>query len=645
MGRLTEDQAALVQLSELWERERVASRDRFREERDLLPFADRIRRGQALRALEVDEVSPGAGDMSLLTLECGVPAELAGFRLGPGQPVVLWRDRPDQPEALTGTLARRRGGKLTVMVQGDTRWAEEKALNLDRDDSDATFARGASAIHFFQEAPGKEPTGLLRSVLFGAAQPTFGKPDQTPLLDTELNPPQVEAAAQALAAESVALIHGPPGTGKTRTLVEVIRRHVAAGRRVLATAASNQAVDNLGERLVLAGVDVLRIGHPTRVSDALEPHLLSNRLAASEETRLARDWLREANELRRSLNRTRRGSVDWKERREERRQTRREIGRLHKDARQQLGRTRRALIESASVVCSTAAGADARLLGSLRWDVVVLDEATQAADPIALSALSRGDVAVLAGDPCQLPPTVIDPAAEREGLGRTLFERLAERCPESCRLLEVQHRMHARIAEHPNQAHYEGRLVDHPSVAGHTLADLGVAEDPLRPGPLILIDTAGKGWDDEKGPDDPSTRNPQQAERTAREVQRLISRGLSPRDLAVIAPYDAQVRLLRQLLDAERSEGLAVRSIDGFQGQEREAVVVDLVRSNFEGEVGFLRDTRRLNVALTRAKRLLLVVGDSATFTRLDYLAKFMEVVEAGEGYLSAWNDEGEPLG
>lgn len=644
MERLTEDQAALAKLSDLWERERIASRDRFREERDLLPFADRIRRGQALRALEVDEVSPGAGDMSVLILECGVPDELAEFRLGPGQPVVLWRDRPDEPEALTGTLARRRGGKLSVMVHGDTRWAEEKALNLDRDDSDATFTRGARALRFFQEAPGKEPTGLLRAVLFGDSQPTFGKPDASPVIDAELNPPQVEAAAHALRAESVALIHGPPGTGKTRTLVEVIRRHVAAGRRVLATAASNQAVDNLGERLVLAGVDVLRIGHPTRVSEALEPHLLSTRLAASEETRLARDWLREANELRRNMNRTRRGSVDYKERREERREARREIGRLHKDARHQFSRTRRALIESASVVCSTAAGADAKLLGNLRWEVVVLDEATQAADPIALAALSRGDVAVLAGDPCQLPPTVIDPGAEREGLGTTLFERLAERWPESCRLLEVQHRMHARIAEHPNLAHYEGRLVNHPSVAGHTLADLEVADDPLRPGPLVLVDTAGKGWDDEKGPDDPSTRNPQQAERTAREVRRLIGRGLSPRDVAVIAPYDAQVRLLRQLLDAERAEGLAVRSIDGFQGQEREAVVVDLVRSNFEGQVGFLSDTRRLNVALTRAKRLLLVIGDSATFTRLGYLADFMEVVEAGEGYLSAWNDEAEPF-
>ena len=635
---------ALAQLAQLWERERLASRARFRAERDEISFPERVRRGQALRALEVDEVAPAPGDLSLLWLTCAVPDERREFRLGAGQPVVLWRDRPDEPQALTGTLARRRGDLVGVMVHGDTDWAEDGALNLDRDDSDATFARGARALRVFMDAGEREPAGLLRAVLFGSATPKFRAPDATPLLDPELNEPQQAAAAHALAAESVALIHGPPGTGKTRTLVEVIRRHVAAGRRVLAAAASNQAVDNLGERLIAAGVDVLRIGHPARVSPALEPCLLSARLAEAEETRLAREWIREADELRRNLGKKRRGVTDWKAAREERRATRREIGRLHRDARQQLERTRRGLIDQAAVVCSTAAGADSELLRGARWDVVVLDEATQAPDPIALAALSRGDVAVLAGDPCQLPPTVIDEGAARAGLGTTLFERLAARTPETCRLLQVQHRMHRAISAYPNQAHYEGRLVDHEAVAAHTLADLGVAPDPLRPGPLHFVDSAGKGWDDERSDADPSTSNPAQAARTVAEVRRLLSRGLAPSGVAVIAPYEAQVRLLRELLSEERSQGLAVRSIDGFQGQEREAVIVDLVRSNHEGQVGFLSDTRRLNVAFTRAKRLLLVIGDSATVTQLAYLSGFLAHVEAEEGYLSAWADEAEPL-
>ena len=238
-------------------------------------------------------------------------------------------------------------------------------------------------------------------------------------------------------------------------------------------------------------------------------------------------------------------------------------------------------------------------------------------------------------------PTVISRDAERQGLGTTLFERLRRAQPEVCRMLEVQHRMHREIMSFPSESMYEGRLRAAEGVAEHVLAGLGVREDPLRPGPLHFLDTAGKGWDDERDEDDPSTRNPGQAERTAAEVRRLLSRGLAPADLAVISPYDAQVRLLRELLEDERGLGLSVRSIDGFQGQEREAVVLDLVRSNAEGRLGFLADTRRLNVALTRARRFLLVIGDSATISGHDVFAAFLASIEAREGcYLSAWTDE-----
>ncbi|HBP21884.1 MAG TPA: hypothetical protein DEA08_29385, partial [Planctomycetes bacterium] len=376
---------------------------------------------------------------------------------------------------------------------------------------------------------------------------------------------------------------------------------------------------------------------PARVSDSLEPRLLGTLLEQSEETKLAREWFKEAHALKRDQARWTRKPRS----REERRELGREAGRLFRDARQQIERTRKAILASTPVICSTSAGADAELLGDLRWDTVVLDEATQAVDPVALAALSRGDKVVMAGDPCQLPPTVISREAERLGLGTTFFERLRLAQPDACRMLEVQHRMHREIMRFPSESMYEGRLQAADHVAAHSLAGLGVREDPLRPGPLHFLDTAGKGWDDERDEDDPSTRNPGQAERTAAEVRRLLSRGLSPKDLAVIAPYDAQVRLLRELLEDERSQGLSVRSIDGFQGQEREAVVLDLVRSNQEGRLGFLADIRRLNVALTRARRFLLVIGDSATLSGHDYFAAFLESIEAREGcYLSAWTDE-----
>lgn len=299
-------------------------------------------------------------------------------------------------------------------------------------------------------------------------------PPWTPL-DADLNGPQRAAVDLALAAERVAAIHGPPGTGKTRTLVEVIRQAVAAGQRVLATAASNLAVDNLAERLVAAGVEVIRLGHPARVLPTLEDRLLAAVVRADPGAALAREWQAEARRAQAQLEKQ---IAKRRLERAERREAWRAIRSLHRDARAQLDRTRRAVLANASVICATAAGADATLLGDLTFDLCVVDEATQAPDPLALVALARAPRAVLAGDPCQLPPTVIDRRAEQGGLGRTAFERLAERCPDAVRMLEVQHRMHGAIMAYPSHAHYGGRLRADPAVADHTLEELGLSRTP-----------------------------------------------------------------------------------------------------------------------------------------------------------------------
>jgi superfamily I DNA and/or RNA helicase len=192
---------------------------------------------------------------------------------------------------------------------------------------------------------------------------------------------------------------------------------------------------------------------------------------------------------------------------------------------------------------------------------------------------------------------------------------------------------------------YEGRLVAHPSVRAHLLEHLeGVCADALRPGPLVFLDTAGKGWAERRGGDDPSTDNPGQAERVASEARRLLSRGLSPSDLAVITPYLAQARLLRERLAPELAQGLEIGTVDGFQGREKEAVIVDLVRSNDDGELGFLTDVRRMNVAITRARRFLMVVGDSGTLARHPFYERFLAHVEREGAWISAWSDEALPI-
>ncbi|HEX9603680.1 MAG TPA: AAA domain-containing protein, partial [Myxococcales bacterium] len=261
-----------------------------------------------------------------------------------------------------------------------------------------------------------------------------------------------------------------------------------------------------------------------------------------------------------------------------------------------------------------------------RFDLAVIDEATQAVEPAAYLALLKADRAVLAGDHLQLPPTVLSEAAQRGGLAISLFERVAQARPDAMVTLAEQHRMNERIMRYPSDALYGGRLRAHPSVARHALDEA----------PLEVIDTAGRGFDEETPEGSESKVNPGEAELAAAEAQRLLDRGVAPRDVAVIAPYDAQVQLLRQRLAAHPD--LEVDTVDGFQGREKEAVIVSLTRSNEAGELGFLADIRRINVALTRARKKLVVVGDGATVRRHPFYDGFFRYAESLGAWQSAWS-------
>jgi predicted DNA helicase len=252
--------------------------------------------------------------------------------------------------------------------------------------------------------------------------------------------------------------------------------------------------------------------------------------------------------------------------------------------------------------------------------------------------LLRCDRVVLAGDPCQLPPTVISPEAADRGLAVSLMERvMATLGPGVSRLLTVQYRMHADVMGFSSAEFYGGELVAHESVVGHRLCDLpGVRAEPLTEAPVKFIDTAGAGYDEELDEETDSRRNPQEAALAAKSVRQLLDAGVSPSDVAVIAPYSAQVRLLRDLL---AGTGVEIDSVDGFQGREKEAVVISLVRSNPEGEIGFLADVRRTNVALTRARRKLIVVGDSATLANHEFYKRLLEYVEGIGVYASVWEE------
>ncbi len=634
----------LTELAAGWRRERAATAARFREEREGRGLRERVAAGVALSDLEIEEERGAArGRLRVLV---GVPAaiDLDALRLGPGDPIALWSEEL----RVRGVLERREGQGLWLVLDGEAdperRWA------LDAEAPESTFDRGERALARLEAAKGSSELGRIRDVLAGVRSPTLARAHPWTPIDHRLDDKQREAVDAALRTDDVALIHGPPGTGKTRTLLEVVRQRVARGEKLLCTAPSNAAVDHLGGLLAELGLRVVRLGHPARISAALAGLSMDAQVEGDGATALAREWRDRARTLRKSARgKGREGRELWAEARQ-----------LDRDAANELANVERAIAERAQVVLATCTGADhpviADRVGERAFDAVIVDEATQAPDPITAVAASHGKKLILAGDPRQLGPVVIDPAL-KDLLGTPAFARIEERCrtagaPMPIVMLEQQHRMHEDIMTFSSRAMYEGKLWAAPAVRRHSLEELGALPDPERPGAFVMIDSAGKDWTEvrevagERGAAnvaivrDPSTSNPGHAERVAAEARRLLSRGVAPAELAIIAAYDAQVRRLRQLLVAERALGVAVGTVDGFQGQEREAVIVDLVRSNERQEIGFLSDLRRSNVALTRARRFLLVMADSATLGAHRYYGELVRYLEDLGGHVSAWADD-----
>jgi superfamily I DNA and/or RNA helicase len=303
------------------------------------------------------------------------------------------------------------------------------------------------------------------------------------------------------------------------------------------------------------------------------------------------------------------------------------------EARRLEARAEAEVLDGCDVVLATLTSLDGPALAGRRWALAVVDEATQAVEPATYLALLRVERAVLAGDHLQLPPTVLSAAAQAGGLGVSLFERLVEVHGDAVKVtLAEQHRMNARIMAFPSEALYAGALRAHPAAA----------DRPLDDSPLEVVDTSGRGFEEETPEGSESKVNPGEAALVAHEVRTILARGLAPGDVAVIAAYDAQVQRLRDLLAAEVEAGLEVDTVDGFQGREKEAVVVSLVRANAEGEVGFLADVRRMNVAITRARAKLVVVGDGATVARHPFYERYLRHAEQTGAWRSAW-ERGEP--
>ncbi len=596
--------------------------------------------GSSLVQLVIREEAAGLGGRILLTFEKRNQGRaLPWTRLGIGTPVLLSEEGASAAGGAAGpgwrgVVSRLQKDAIQVAF---SQWPEPQAdrptFRLDRSTDEMARQRQRQALARAQAATDSR-LAALREILLGKQPPAFGPEPAVAPLNPDLNPSQQAAVRFALSAQDLAILHGPPGTGKTTTVVEVIRQLVQRGQTVLACAPSNLAVDNLLERLVAAGEKVIRLGHPARVLPELRAHTLDLLVEDHPDMRLVNKLMREAYALQKRAGRYTRARPEPGARQAMRQEARAMLA----DARRMEDQLVAHLLDTTPIVCATTTGLDQGLMGGRVFDWGVMDEASQSTEPGAWVPLQFARGLILAGDHCQLPPTVISPQAAAEGFGVSLMERLVTAWgPTLARRLTVQYRMHQAIMEFSSQAFYEGSLEAAPAVRQHRLCDLpGLQANPLTETPVQFVDTAGASYDEAVEPDGESRLNPQEAEVVVQKVQALCAAGLPPAAIAVITPYAAQARYLRERLKALEIE---IDTVDGFQGREKEAVVVSLVRSNRDGEIGFLADVRRMNVALTRARRKLIVVGDSATVTAHPFYQRLVAYFEAIGAYHSVWEE------
>ena len=438
-----------------------------------------------------------------------------------------------------------------------------------------------------------------------------------PLSFPWLNPTQEQAVNLVLRAKDVAIVHGPPGTGKTTTLVEAIFETLHREPQVLICAQSNMAVDWISERLVDRGVNVLRIGNPTRVNDKMLSFTYERRFEAHPDYELLWSIRKAIRELRQHRKR---GSENWHQK----------MDRLKSRAAELEIRINAELFGEARVIACTLVGSANRLLEGQKYNTLFIDEAAQALEAACWIPIRRVRRVVLAGDHCQLPPTVKSLAALKAGLGRTLMERLVENHPEAVTLLGVQYRMNEEIMRFSSDWFYDGKVKSAPQVKHRSILDYDI------PMEWIATDADGEEFVGESF----GRINKKEAEQTLDILKQYFTkigktRILEERiDVGVISPYRAQVQYLRHLVKRDAffkpyRSLISINTVDGFQGQERDVILISLVRSNDDGQIGFLRDLRRMNVAITRARMKLIILGNPDTMTRHPFYRKLYEYIEA----------------
>ncbi len=565
----------------------------------------------------------------IVKLELDGRADMGQHRFRQGDIVMLSRGDPIGEKPIEAIVSDRSRNRIRIVMPELPSGVRSGYWRIDRAANKVAFDRMRDALNSIFEEEGGAP---LRDLLLGLVHdpvgtaglgPELGGANRRPAGRPEgLNESQ-KVACEAAISQRLTLIQGPPGTGKTHTAVRILQSWSSQNAgTILAVADSNVAVDNLLEGLLGLGVSAVRLGQPVKVRESLREATVD---AQMESHPLRRD-LEEHLELNEKLARRIPGMKG-----KEKGLAHRDLNRGWKEVRRIERQMRDDILDRAQVLCCTCIGVGHQLLDGRKFTRVLLDEATQATEPASLVPLVRGArQIVLVGDHRQLPPTVISRRAENGGLRRSLFERLVAMGIEPM-LLDTQYRMHPAISDFPNRTFYEGRLVDgitaadRPNPAGLLWNDWEV--------PMAFLPVNG---DELLSPDGASKENPAEAGWVAKILENLLQAGdLEETDIGIITPYAGQVRAIRDALP-ERNDSVEVHTVDGYQGREKEVIIFSCVRSNSDGIVGFLSDARRLNVALTRAKRGLIVIGDPDTLRNDETWASWLDYIRSRN--LEAWH-------
>ncbi|MEO1051638.1 MAG: AAA domain-containing protein [Bacteroidota bacterium] len=538
----------------------------------------------------------------------------------------LFSGYDDSGKATSGVISYLNKGKMriTLYTTDFPDWVNQEKVGVNLLFDENTYKEMESALKEVSQAE-RNRVAELREIMYGAQEATFS--DGFDYQSVHLNSKQNEALTKIFNANDLAIIHGPPGTGKTTSMVHAIKDMVKSEKQVLVCAQSNAAVDLLVEKLDNLGLSVLRLGHPARLTPEVIENSLDVKISKHPSFKELKEVRKKSEELKRIGLKYKRNF--GKNERIQRNMVLREARMLREDADRIEAYITEYLMNGAQVIACTLTGANHYLMRDRLFKTVFIDEASQALEPACWIPILKAQKVVMAGDHWQLPPTVKSIKAAKQGLEKTLFEKAINNTDSSV-MLETQYRMHPVIMEFPSQYFYKGKL----EAANDII--MRVEQESV---PFEFVDTAGCGFQEKVKKETLSTYNREEA---ALLVKHLSQNLPEDKSVGIIAPYKAQIEVLTDLVaEAEAfdniRENISINTVDAFQGQERDIIYIGLTRSNDKGEIGFLKEYRRMNVAMTRAKYKLVVIGDSATLGGDPFYDEVITYSQTSEGYRSAF--------